>query len=400
MFFSRLSLSQWQKIVLALILGVLVGGFLPRLAIPLEVLGTLFIRAIHLLVAPLVFFAVVCAILSVDSFSLMKRVTFRAVLLYITCMLVAAFIALCVFHLIEPGAQAHWATPQSSHLVHHIPSVSSMITNVLPDNAFSAFLHGNVLQIVVFAILIGVSIQLVGEEAAPVKRFFIGFSKVSFKLAELVMRTAPLGVFSLIAWTVAHFGWHVLSSLAAFVLTVYLGCAIQLFVVYSALLLVSKRKSPAAFFKGILPALLFAFSTSSSAATLPESMRCAENFGVSKSLARFLLPLGASFNLNGLTIYLVSAVLFAANLYGIHLSMLQVLTMLVTTVFTAMGVAAVPGSALIAMGAIMSASGIPLGAIALIAGVDRLNDMMQTATNVAGDLAVTVVLASDEKRSS
>jgi len=395
-FLSKFSLNRWQKIIAGLALGLLFGGLFPHIAVYLKVLGDLFIRAIHLLIGPVVFFSVVCAILSIDDFSMMRKVTGKAIVAYLFCMVLAALIGLFFFYLFEPGLHAHLQL-ESVGVVNHSINPNSVILNVLPKNALGAFLHDNVLQIVIFAILIGISIHFTGEAAKPVRSFFQGFAQVSFQLADLVMRFAPIGVFALIAWTVSHFGWHVLSSLALFIVTVYVACLVQLVLVYSILLCVFGSLSVPKFFKGVLPALLFAFSTSSSAATLPESMRCAERLGLSSSLSRFLLPLGASFNLNGLTIYLVIAVLFAANLFGIHFTGLQVLMLIVTTVFTAMGVAAVPGSALIAMGAIMSASGIPLGAIALIAGVDRLNDMMQTATNVAGDLTVTAMLASEKE---
>lgn len=396
-FFSKFSLNRWQKIIVALFLGLLFGRVFPHAAVTLKVLGDLFIRAIHLLIAPVVFFSVVCAILSIDDFAMMRKVTIKAIFAYLFCMLLAAAIGLLFFYLFEPGLHAHLQLHTNGGVAHHALSANAVILNVLPSNALAAFLHDNVLQIVIFAVLIGISIHFAGESVKPVRSFFQGFAQVSFQLADIVMRFAPVGVFALIAWTVAHFGWHVLSSLGLFIVTVYVACFVQLLLVYSLLLCVFRSFSPSKFFKGVLPALLFAFSTSSSAATLPESMRCAERLGFNSALSRFLLPLGASFNLNGLTIYLLIAVLFAANLFGIHFSMVQVLMLVMTTVFTAMGVAAVPGSALIAMGAIMSASGVPLGAIALIAGVDRLNDMMQTATNVAGDLTVTAILATEKE---
>ena len=179
--------------------------------------------------------------------------------------------------------------------------------------------------------------------------------------------------------------------------TVYLGCAVLLFMVYAGGLIIFTNIKPMQFYRAIFPALAFAFTASSSAATLPITMQCAEEkLGLPPHIAKFLLPLGASFNLNGLSVYLSVATVFAANLYGIHLGLAQYLTIVITITLTAMGAAAVPGSALIVMGAVMSAVGIPLNAIAIIAGVDRLNDMMQTSTNVAGDVFVSLVIANTE----
>jgi Na+/H+-dicarboxylate symporter len=187
--------------------------------------------------------------------------------------------------------------------------------------------------------------------------------------------------------------------LVKFIFTVYLGCAVMISVVYGGFLWFRLRLSLAVFMRAIASAFLFAFTTSSSAATLPLSMKCCEeNLNIKEEFSRFLLPLGASFNLNGLSIYLTVAVIFAANLYGIHLSLMDQVLIVLTTVVSAMGAAAVPGSALIVMAAIMSAIHIPLGAIALIAGVDRLNDMAQTATNVTGDIFVTKMVSESESR--
>jgi len=390
-------LSSWKKILISLILGAITGLFLGPRADLFKPIGNLFINAIHMMVTPVVFTAIVCAVLSVTDVKKMRNVTIQAAFIYILSMAVAATIGISIASLIAPGSHFHPVFAQM-HTVVKAPSFSQLFENLIPRSPIGAFAHEYILQIVVFAFFLGVSIKLAKDQAKPVVDFFHGFSAVVFKLAGIVVSFAPYGVFALIAWTFGNFGLHAILPLAKFVGTVYLGCFAQIIFVYTLTLLFVSRLNPLTFFKGIASAMSFAFTTSSSAATLPVSMKCAEeNLGVPKSITRFLLPLGSSFNLNGLSIYLSTAVIFAANMYGIHLTMAQYITVITTVMLTAMGAASVPGSALIIMGAVMSAVGIPLGALALVAGVDRLNDMAQTATNVTGDLFSATFVADNQK---
>ena len=389
-------LPTWKKIIVALVLGIVVGLLLGPYANYLKPIGNLFISAIHMMVTPVVFTAIVCAVLSVTDVKKMRRITWQAAIVYAVSMAVAATIGIGVATWIKPGISFH---PMLSHAnsVAKAPSFVQLIENIIPRSPLAALANEHVLQIVVFALILGISIRMAGEKAQIVNDFFEGLSAVVFKLAGIVIACAPYGIFALIAWTFGNFGLQAILPLAKFVFTVYFGCILQILFVYVLTLVFVTRLNPIKFFKGISAAVAFAFTTSSSAATLPLSMKCAEeNLGVPGSVARFLLPLGSSFNLNGLSIYLSVAVIFAANISGIHLTLSQYFTVVSTIVLTAMGAAAVPGSALIVMGAAMASAGIPLGALALIAGVDRLNDMAQTATNVTGDLFSATLLADNE----
>lgn len=396
-----LGLSAWKQIFIALALGIVTGLSLGQRVLIFKPLGNLFINAIHMIVIPVTFTAIICAILSVTDAQQMRRITFKAFLSYLICMALAATIGILVANIINPGQNFHiFNNSLMLHNAYHIHPINlgNVIENIIPRNPFSAFVHDNILQVVVFALILGISIKLAGEKAQPVAKLFRSFSAVVFKLASIVIRFAPYGIFALIAWTFGKFGIAAIFPLLKFVLTVYIACVLQWILVYSLGMWLVGRLNPMVFLKGASAAIMFAFTTSSSAATLPLSMKCAaENLGVSKNIAQFLLPLGSSFNLNGLSIYLSAATIFAANLYGIHLSIPQYFTIVTTIIFTAMGAAAVPGSALVVMGAVMSSVGVPLGAIALIAGVDRFNDMMQTATNVGGDIFVTTLLAKQEQ---
>lgn len=393
-------LPSWKQIFIALILGILTGIFASQYVDYIKPIGSLFINAIHMIVAPVVFTAIVTAILSIKEQSNVRRITMRAIFLYVIFMMISAVIGCGLAYLISPGSDFHHMviTHEKTPELGPPPSVAAFIENLLPSNPVMPFMQGNVLQLIIFAILFASAIKMVGHAAEPVSRFFISLNKVIYQLTAIVIWFAPYGIFALIAWTVGHFGVSVIAPLLTLVGTVYLGCFILLFLVYPAALFFFAKTRPMEFYRGFFSALAFAFTSSSSAATLPITMRCCEeNLGLPPHITKFLLPLGASFNLNGLSVYLSVATVFAANLYGIHLGWVHYLTVVLTITVTAMGAAAVPGSALIVMGAVMSSVGIPLNAIAVIAGVDRLNDMMQTSTNVAGDVCVSVIVAKNEK---
>lgn len=398
---SRLAaLKAWQKIILALVCGTGTGLLLGPKAIYLKPIGSIFIHAIHMMIVPVVFTAIVCAVLSMDDLKKMRRIGVKAICLYTVSMAVASCIGLSIATLIAPGSSLHQMQTQISAATSSAstaaPTLTEAIVNMVPENAVGAFATGNILQILVFALILGISINLAGEKAKPVSDFFKAFSSVAIKLTELVMRFAPYGIFGLIAWVAGEYGIDALIPLFKLVATIYLCCFLMTAVFYAPTLLLIAKINPFIFFRGIADAMLLAFSTSSSAATLPVTMRCAEKLGLSKKLSGFLLPLGTTMNLNGLSIYLGVATVFAANMYGVDLSFTQYMTIVFTIILTSMGAGGVPGSGIIVMSAVMSSVGLPLGAVTLIAGVDRLNDMAQTTTNVTGDLYAALVIAKGE----
>lgn len=388
--------KPWQQILVALIAGVVVGLALGGNAIYLKPIGMLFIHAIQMMIVPVVFTAIICAVLSMDDLQKMRRLSLKAFCLYSVSMAVAAIIGLSVATLVGPGKGLH-LVPDIVETTVNVPTFTEALINVIPANPIAAFASGNILQILVFALILGVSINLAGERARPIANMFRSFSAVTISLTHIVMKFAPYGIFSLIAWVSGEYGIGGLIPLLKLVLTIYC-CCFLLSIFFYALTLQLYTKMPALkFFQSISDAILLAISTSSSAATLPVTMQCAEeNLKISKKLSGFLLPLGTTMNLNGLSIYLSVATVFAANVYGIELHLIQYVTIVVTIILTSMGAGGVPGSGIIVMSAVMSSVGIPLGAVTLIAGVDRLNDMAQTTTNVIGDLYAAAMIAKSE----
>jgi len=391
-------LPLWKKILIALILGIVTGLIAGKHVVALEFLGTMFIHAIQMLVVPVVFTAIVCAVISIDNLRKMRRIITKALVLYFLCMIVAASLGIAFAYLLKPGVDFHMNIGNTQMHLHAMPTLGQILVSFIPSSPVLAFSKNNVIQILVFAAILGVAIKLVGKKAEPVERLFESLSSVVFKFAEIVVSFAPYGIFGLIAFVFGKYGINALLPLFKFVITVYLACLAQCILVYGVFLVINGI-NPIRFFKKITSAIILSYTTSSSAATLPVSMRCAqENLKIDRSLSSFLLPFGATFNLNGLSIYLSVATVFAANLYGIPLHFPQYFTIVITIVFTAIGAAAVPGSALIVMSAVMTSVGVPLGALPLIAGVDRFNDMAQTATNVIGDLFATTLVAKNEAK--
>lgn len=390
-------LSSWKKIVCGLLAGIAVGLIFKEKATVLEPIGTIFIHAIQMLVAPVVATAIICAVISLQDFTRMGKMVVKAIALYGIGMAVAASIGILVANAMGVGEGFSLADKGISAAVEIHPFIlSEALVNFIPMSPVAAFASNNVMQILCFSVLFGIAIKLTGEKGKPVQDFFKSLSEVVFKFAKIIISFAPYGIFALIATVFGRYGLAVLLPLLKFIGAVYIACAVLMMVFYSLGLLLS-RISPVWFFYHAISPLVTAFTTSSSAATLPLTMRCAhKNMRVNADVADFLLPLGTTLNLNGLAIYLSVATIFAAHLFGIDFTFSQYVTLVITIVFTAAGAAAVPGSALIVMSAVMTSLGVPLGALPLIAGVDRFNDMAQTMTNVAGDLFATVVVAKSE----
>lgn len=391
-------LAPWKKIVVALVGGILAGFLLGEKAAYLEPIGTVFIHAIQMLVAPLVSTAIICAVISLEDFSRMGRLVSKALLLYAAGMAAAASIGILVANTLGIGTGFSLGKDIADMSVNHPESFSlgDVLINFIPTSPVAAFASNHVMQILCFSVLFGIALKLTGEKGQPVQNFFKSLSHVVFKFAAVVIGFAPYGIFALIATVFGRYGIAVLLPLIKFVGAFYLSCFFLMVFFYGGLLLCN-RLSPIWFFSRISTPLITAFTTSSSAATLPITMNCAQKgLKINANVADFLLPLGTTLNMNGLAIYLSTSTIFAANLFGIHLDFTQYISLVIAIIFTAAGAGAIPGSGLIVVSAVMSSVGVPLGALPLIAGVDRFNDMASTMTNVAGDLFSTTLVAKSE----
>lgn len=389
------ALAGWKQIGCGLVAGIVTGLILKEKAEYLQPIGTMFIHAIQMLVVPVVMTAIVCAVISIQHLNKMGKMIVKALTVYGFTMAIAATIGILIANGLEVG-KGFIVEQTSEAITAHSLTLGEVLISFVPTSPVQAFATNNVMQILCFAFLFGIALRLVGEKGKPIQDLFISLSEVVFQFAKIVIGFAPYGVFALIACVIGRYGIAALLPLIKFVGAVYLSCGLLIVLVYSLLLLMN-RINPYFFFRNVSEALITAFTTSSSAATLPVTMRCArENLKINRNVSDFLLPLGTTLNLNGLAIYLSVATIFAANIFGITLNLSQYISLVVTIVFTATGAAAIPGSALIVMSAVMNSVGVPLAALPIIAGVDRFNDMSQTMTNVAGDLFATTLVAKSE----
>lgn len=386
----------WQQILIGLVLGVVVGLLFKDGARLLAPLGALFLNAIKMLIVPLVFVSLVAGITCMQDTAKLGRISVKTIAIYLVTTAFAVSIGLLFGALFNPGADMNM-TASAAVEAKQAPSLVQILVGLVPSNPVAAFAEGNILQIIVFAIALGVSMNLIGEKAAPAVKLFNSLAEVFYKLTDLVMRFAPIGVFALIAGVVANHGIEVLLPLAGVIGVIYLASIAHLLLVYGGMLAMFARLSPLRFFQGIAPALAVAFSTSSSSGTLPVSIECArKNLGVSEGVAGFVLPVGATINMDGTAIYQGVLALFIAQAFGIDLNAGQYLMIILTATLASIGTAGVPGAGLIMLGLVLTSVGLPLEGVALIAGIDRILDMARTMVNVAGDLMTTTLVGSSE----
>lgn len=414
----RLAL-HWQ-ILLGLVLGAAAGSVV-SLAGGAEAVafvttyvrpfGTLFIRLITMIAAPLVLASLVVGASSISDPRKLGRIGGKTLALYLLTTALAITIGLLVANLLQPGAglpadvsgrllQSY--SEAAAGRIERAETVSfiDQLVALVPTNPFEALAGGNMLQIVFFALVVGVSLTLIpAAKAEPVIRFFDGFTDVLIKIVELVMRTAPYGVFALIAAVTAEFGFGILGTLSLYALAVVVGLLIQLFVVYGGLLrlLARGRVGVRRFFQAMGSVQVLAFSSSSSAATLPLNMETVrDRLGVSERVTSFVLPLGATVNMDGTALYQGVAAFFIAQVYGLGLTLGDQVTIVLTATLASIGTAAVPGAGIVMLVIVLKSIGVPVEGIALILGIDRILDMCRTVINVTGDATVAVVVAASE----
>jgi len=379
------------------------------IATQIKPIGTIFIRLLGFIAVPLVLSSLIVGAASLGDFKKLGRIGGKTFLIYIVTTALAITIGVTLANVLKPGAyvppetkerllSAYQADGATVAVENVNVDVIDFIVNIIPKNPFDAIASGNMLQIVFFAVILGLMLTYVEKnKATQVVNFFDGISDAMVKLVDLIMLIAPFGVFALMASTIADFGFDILSTLLWYSLVVILGLLIQTIIVYGSIIKFLAKFPLLKFFKGIRNAQAIGFSTSSSAATLPVTYECVEeNLGVKKEISGFVLPLGATINMDGTALYQGVATIFIAQVYGFDLQLSEQLTIIFTAVLASIGTAPVPGVGLIMLVMILQSVNLPAEGIALILGVDRILDMMRTVTNVTGDAAVTVAIAAGE----
>nr|WP_280712762.1 dicarboxylate/amino acid:cation symporter [Desulfobaculum xiamenense] len=385
-----------MKILIGMVAGVAFGLACPDAAPYVEPLGTLFIRGIKLLIVPLVFASLVSGMTSMSDMRKLGRISVRTFAIYFVTTAFAVSIGLALATLAGPG-QGMGLHAQAAQAVREAPSVVDTLLDIVPVNPLQSLVEGNILQIIAFAVLLGLSMNIAGEAAAPVRRFCHSLADIMYVMTSIVIAFAPIGVFALMANVVARYGMDALLPLAEIILLMFAGSALHILFVYGGGVALVARLNPMNFFRGILDAQMVGFSTSSSSGTLPANLRCTErNLGVPSSIASFVLPLGATINMDGTAIYQGICTVFIANAYGVDLTLGNFATIVLTATLASIGTAGVPGAGLIMLSLILSAIGLPMEGLALIAGIDRILDMARTTVNISGDAMTAVLVARSE----
>ena len=358
-------------------------------------MGKIFVAALQMLVVPLVFVSLVCGTSALDNPKKLGRLGIKSLALYLATTALAVTVALTLAMLVQPGSGI--SIGESEFSVAEAPPVLDVIIGMVPKNPFAAMAEGNMLQIIVFSILFGLAITLAGKQGQRVRETFQAFDAVVMRLVSILMAVAPFGVFALIAGVAATLGFDVFENLGIYFGLVLLVLLLHQLVTYPTLLTLLARLNPLTFLRKMRPAMLFAVSTASANATLPVTLHSVEKrLGASNSVSSFTVPLGATINMDGTAIMQGVATVFIANAYGHDLSVAQLMTVVLMATLASIGTAGVPGVGLIMLAGVLTQVGLPVEAIGLVLGVDRLLDMTRTAVNITGDAMVTCVVAKSE----
>ncbi|MDX1281819.1 dicarboxylate/amino acid:cation symporter [Shewanella colwelliana] len=391
-----MSVPLWLQILIGMLLGILAGLGLGEQAVLLKPIGTLFVNTIKMLIVPLVFCSLIVGVTSMQDTAKMGRIGFKSFAFYLGTTSIAISVGLAVGSIMKPGAGLGMHS-EGAAVAKEVPSVMETLINIVPTNPIAALASGQILQVIVFAVALGIALVLIGEHGRPAIKVFESLAEAMYKLTDMVMKFAPYGVFGLMAWVAGEYGVDMLMPLIKVIIAVYLGCALHIIGFYSLVLSVVAKLNPIQFFKGIRSALAVAYTTSSSAGTLPVSMKCAnESLGVNKKISSFVLPLGTTINMDGTALYQGVTALFVAQAFGIDLTWVDYITIILTATLASIGTAGVPGAGLVMLTLVLTTVGLPLEGVALIAGIDRILDMARTVVNVSGDLVATTVIAKSE----
>ncbi|OIN68401.1 dicarboxylate/amino acid:cation symporter [Exiguobacterium sp. KRL4] len=403
-------MKEAKRIIWGLVLGIILGIILATLPdksiyeglnkYALQPIGTIFLNLIKMLVVPIVFFSISLGVMGLGNPKELGRVGGKAITYFMTTTAVAIVIALGLALLIKPGTFGTFATDNLKYDQGNLPDTSliNTIVGMFPTNPIASMAEGNMLQLIVFSVFIGFGITFLGSKASTLRSFIEQGNDLMTYLIGLVMKMAPLGAFALIASAVGAQGFDSLKAMALYMGVVILALVVHSLLTYGSTVSLLGKMNPFFFFKKFAPVMLFAFSTSSSNATLPVAMQTAQReLKVPRSVSSFVQPLGATINMDGTAIMQGVATVFIAQVYDVSLSPAQLATVVLTAVLASVGTAGVPGVGLVMLTMVLQSVNLPVEGIALIIGVDRLLDMMRTAVNITGDAACAVIVAKSEE---
>ena len=393
-----LAMQIFIALILAIVVGLLMQSHAEFAESYIKPFGTIFLNLVKFIVVPIVLFSIMCGIISMQDIKKVGAIGLKTVVYYMCTTAFAITFGLIGGNLFK-GMFPVVATTDLTYEAAESVSFMDTIVNIFPSNFIAPMSESNMLQVIVMSVLFGFAIILIGPEKNP--RLIQGCNDLNdmfMKCMEMILRLSPIGVFCLLCPAIAVNGPMIIGSLAMVLLAAYVCYIIHAVVVYSLAVKTMGGMSPIAFFKGMLPAMMFAFSSASSVGTLPINMECVENMGASKEVTSFVLPLGATINMDGTAIYQGVCAIFIASCYGINLTLPQMLTIILTATLASIGTAGVPGSGMVMLAMVLTSVGLPVDGIALVAGVDRIFDMGRTTVNITGDASCCMVVTNLEKK--
>ena len=388
---KKRELKLWHKVIIAMILGVIIGTIFKEEAVILKPIGTLFINLIKMIVIPLIFFAVLYGVTSLNDASSFTRLGSRAIMIYACTTTFAVLIGIIFANVFKPGVGLNIKLNVDHTYNNSSQTVFDILMNIIPTNPIQAMASSNTLQVVVFAFFAGFSLILIGDKGRTVRDFIVSAAHLVFKMVELVIKLTPYGVFALMSWVVGEYGLEVMLILGKFA-SVVCGALILQYLLFGVMLIIAGL-NPLPFYKKMTNIQALAFATASSKATISTAMADLRGkIGVSKQSSSFILPLGASMNMDATSIYLGICAVFFAQITGIELTIAQYLIIIMTSTIGSIGAAGFPGGGMIMMGMVLSSVGLPLEGMSLLVGIDRFLDMLRTTINITGDCTVTVIV--------
>ncbi|MFC5711577.1 dicarboxylate/amino acid:cation symporter [Thalassorhabdus alkalitolerans] len=403
-------MSLTKKILIALVLGVVVGlglNFVPADVFEaldtyaLTPVGQLFLNLIMMLVVPIVFISIVLGVAGLNDPVQLGRIGVKTIGFYLATTAIALVIGLSLAYIVQPGQEGllEQAGGEEEFQQEEAPPIMDTLLEIIPDNPIEAMAAGEMLQIIAFAIFIGIALAKLGKKTEGIVKLFEQGNDIFMFLVTLVMKFAPYGAFALIASALGDAGLEALGSMVMYIVTVIGALLIHAVFTYSLAIGLIGKGNPLSFYKGFFPAMTLGFSTSSSAAALPVSMKTAqEALGVRKSVSSFVQPLGATINMDGTAIMQAVATVFIAQVYGVQLGFTDLVMVVLTATLASIGTAGVPGVGMIMLAMVLNQVGLPVEGIALIIGVDRLLDMIRTSVNITGDATCAYVVSKSEDR--
>ena len=405
---KKISLGNW--ILIAMVLGLIFGlilNFKVHDTFIKDVIfmdnifylgGNLFIKLMKMLVVPLVFCSIVVGVASISDIKTLGSIGGTTIIIYLITTAIAVSVALAIGMFIKPGLGLNMVNVSQSANVTINQTMVDTILNIVPDNPISSLANGDMLPVIIFAVLIGIILAKLKEKTQLINDFFTQANKVMMEMTSIVMKFAPIGVFCLMAKTFGSLGMEGIFPLSKYVICVIIGLAIQAFLVYPSLLVLFTRLNPIKFFKRFTSVMFFAFSSSTSNATIPLNLDKLSEMGVSRDVSSFTIPLGATINMDGTAIMQGVAVMFAAQAYGIDLGTSALLTVIFTAVMASIGTAGVPSVGLVTLTMVFNSVGLPIEAIGIIFGIDHILDMFRTAVNITGDAICTIIVSFRNKK--